>query len=92
MRAQGTLARGLPGPLLPRTQMFRPPAAASSTKHCTLGSVEGPFPGKQLPQGGGAPALLLLWRPGSPWILAAWLPWRQAPPPPRRSRVGARRG
>lgn len=36
------------------------------TKHRAPARVEVRFPGKQLPQGGGAPVLLLLWRPRSP--------------------------
>lgn len=51
--------------------MFRSPAPAPSTKHCAPTSVEVLLLGKLLPQGGGATALLLLWRPGSLGILEA---------------------
>lgn len=68
---RGTSARWSLGPLLSRTQMFRPqnqPLHQAPSTRLSRGTVSR----DTVTTGRSAPALLLLWRRGSPRILAPW--------------------
>lgn len=71
----------IPSPRIQSPGGLSPPLA--STEHPLARFHGGTVPRETAPTGvGSVPALPLLWRPGSLGMLAALLPWRQAPPPP----------